>query len=223
MTQISSSRRLIVFVRAPELGRLKTRLAADAGDRRALSIYRALAEHTLDVARRVADCRLVVHYAPAGAASVMTRWLGSDIELRAQQEGDLGERLAGAIDDALIHGARSVVVVGTDCPGVTVELVERAFTELERHDVVLGPAIDGGYYMIGVRKAHSTLFLGIPWSTGETLSATLSAARAADLDVSLLDERRDIDTLADWRAWCAEAPEWVGYASARSSGPLPSE
>jgi uncharacterized protein len=231
MTKPSSGRTVLVFARAPEPGRVKTRLAAAVGGERATAIYRDLAEHTVNVARQVTDCRVVVCCDPPGSVDAIAAWLGSGVEYRAQLGGDLGMRMAGAMGDALAGGAQSVALIGTDCPGLDAALIDAAFAAIDPRagasmaDVALGPARDGGYYLIAARQVHPALFGGIPWSTSETLGATLSAAAAAGLRVSLLDTRRDIDTIEDWLAWCAERSERGesdGYIAASDSGAPPS-
>lgn len=97
-----------------------------------------------------------------------------------------------------------MIVVGTDCPSLTAETVEQAFDALERAEVVIGPALDGGYYLIGMSSLQSSLFIDVPWSSADTRAITLERARAAGLRVSLLPVLRDIDTANDWRAWRAD-------------------
>jgi uncharacterized protein len=218
----ASDQTIIVFVRAPESGRVKTRLAAELGSDDALGIYRRLAEHTLSVARQVRDAHVVVCYTPEDARAAVAAWLGDDVALRAQRDADLGVRMAGAIEEALTGGAGAVAIVGTDCPGLDPQLIERAFAELANADVVLGPAMDGGYYLLAVKRNHPALFDGIPWSSPDTLAETLSAAADAGLRIALLEKRRDIDTAADWAAWCGEAPEWGSYSATSRSGEVPS-
>lgn len=196
---------------------MKTRLAAELGTDEALGIYRRLAEHTLRAVRQVGHARVVVCYTPADARAAVAAWLGDDVELRAQRDADLGVRMAGAIEDALAGGTGPVAIVGTDCPGLDPQLIDRAFAELANADVVLGPAMDGGYYLLAVKRNHPALFAGIPWSSPETFAATTSAAAVAGLRVGLLDQRRDIDTAEDWAAWCAEAPEWGSYSLPNTS------
>ena len=196
-------RALIVFARAPELGRVKTRLAAEVGDGAALRAYRTLAEQVIAAASASATYSMTVAYTPPDAEPAMRQWLGPGVMLRPQSGADLGARMAAAIADAISGGAERVVVIGTDCPDVTADVVAEAFTRLGVADVVLGPASDGGYYLIGMSRPHRELFEGVPWSSAETLRATLARARAGGLSVTLLDERRDIDTVEDWRAWIA--------------------
>lgn len=199
---------LIVFARAPEAGRVKTRLAASVGPERALAVYRELAERVAEsVAPRAPGepYDATVCFTPDGAGAEMRRWLGERFAYEAQLEGDLGERMAGAITRRFAVGARRVVVVGTDCPGVTAEVVAAAFAWLAHVDVVFGPALDGGYYLVGVRRRAPLPFDGVPWSSERTLDVSLARARAAGLTVALLEPLRDVDTLDDLEAWRREA------------------
>lgn len=145
--------------------------------------------------------RLGVAYTPAEAGDEMRAWLGEDLAYEAQRGGDLGARMANAVARRFDEGSTAVLVIGADAPELTRELLDDAFVALARADVVIGPASDGGYYLIGMGKLTPVLFRGIPWSTPETLARTLSAARAAGLRVHVLDILSDIDTADDWRAW----------------------
>ena len=118
-----------------------------------------------------------------------------------QIEGDFGARKAAASRARLSAGAERVVVIGTDCPEIDEHVIGQAFAALDRADVVFGPAADGGYYLVGMRRLHHELFVGVPWSSERTLDRTLEAARAGALRVHLLSELADIDTAADWRRW----------------------
>jgi rSAM/selenodomain-associated transferase 1 len=201
-----NSRALIVFARAPEPGYVKTRLAAELGAEEALSVYRRLAERVVAAVHAAGSYSVTVAYTPPGAEPLMRRWLGTSVALRPQSDGDLGERMATAVADAFSAGAERVVVIGTDCPEVSADVVEEAFTRLDAADVVLGPASDGGYYLIGMSRLHRALFDDVPWSSADTLRATLERARAHGLSIALLEQRRDIDTAADWRTWLASLP-----------------
>jgi rSAM/selenodomain-associated transferase 1 len=198
---------LIVFARAPEVGRVKTRLAAEVGDSTALAIYRRLAEQVLSAVQSDGRYSITVAYAPGSARRAMREWLGTSVALRPQSGGDLGARMTGVIVDAISAGAERVVVIGTDCPDVNADVVEGAFDRLAGADLVLGPATDGGYYLIGMSRLHPALFEEVPWSSPDTLRITLELARAAGLSIALLEERRDIDTAADWRAWLASGAQ----------------
>lgn len=196
-------RSLVIFARVPEAGKVKTRIAAELGDEDALSAYRRLAELVIGAVQQAGTYSVTVSYTPDGGGRTMGEWLGPSVGLRPQGGGDLGTRMAAAIAHAMQLGAQGVVVIGTDCPDVTGSVIEHAFDRLTTADVVLGPASDGGYYLIGMTRLHLPLFERVPWSSERTLRVTLERARAIGLSVALLEERRDIDTADDWRAWLA--------------------
>ena len=183
---------------------MKTRLAIELGDGAALAAYRSLAERVIADVQTSEAFSPVVCFTPRESEQAMRIWLGPSARLRAQCDGGLGERMAGAIAEAVEHGADRVVVIGTDCPDVNASVVEHAFEQLDDADVVLGPATDGGYYLIGMSALHASLFAHIPWSTADTLRVTLDRARESRLSIALLEERNDIDTADDWRHWLAQ-------------------
>ncbi len=197
---------LVIVARAPELGRVKTRLAAALGAERALAIYRELG---VIVARAVtgAAATTIVAYTPAESGPLMREWLGDGLAYEAQCDGDLGARMAATIAARLAEGAERVVVIGADCPTVDADLVRAAFDALDRSDVVLGPAHDGGYYLIGMTRLHDSLFADMPWSGPVTCATTLERARLAGLAVHLLPAMRDIDTADDWDAYARDDAE----------------
>ena len=198
-----ASRTLIVFTRLPEPGRTKTRLIPALGAEGAAELQRAMSVHTLIRARRAArNLRLTleVHHA-GGEPEAFHDWLGPDLSYRPQAAGDLGQRMAEACSTALADGASSVVVVGTDCPELDEAVLDQAFAELERSDVVLGPARDGGYYLIGLRRAHPELFEGISWGTETVLAETLAAAARMGLEVGRLATLSDVDLPEDLSIW----------------------
>lgn len=198
---------LVVFARAPQHGRVKTRLAATLGDDAALAIYRDLGARVMHaVTPLAAQCTLMVAGTPDDAEHALRRWLADDLRFDPQGEGDLGARMASAIHRRLASGAARVVVIGTDCPDISAAVVHDAFERLLRHDAVLGPASDGGYYLVGVRRENAVatlhaLFTDIPWSSPRTLAVTLERAAEQGVSVARLRELRDIDTAEDWRAW----------------------
>jgi rSAM/selenodomain-associated transferase 1 len=153
------------------------------------------------VVRAVASSRFrtVVCFDPPEAAAALRSWLGDDLELRPQCPGDLGARLAEALEWAF-ETARKVVVIGTDAPDIDEALVERAFDALEAADVVLGPATDGGYYLLGLVRMEPELFREIPWSSDRVLDETLGVAHRTGMRVHLLETLSDVDTAADLQA-----------------------
>lgn len=205
---------LVVFARAPERGRVKTRLAASIGDEAALDCYRALGAAVVAAVRPPAPpdgrpaWRTVVAHTPADAAPALADWLAPVHDALAylpQHDGDLGARMRAAVEHAVAEGADRVVVIGTDCPDVDAATVAEALAALADADVVLGPALDGGYYLVGVRapadRASAALFAGVPWSAPDTLEVSLARAAAAGLTVAQLAPLRDVDTGEDLAWW----------------------
>jgi rSAM/selenodomain-associated transferase 1 len=168
-----------VFVKAPAPGSVKTRLAAEVGVHRATKLYRDLGRRVVSVCAGT-DHDTVVWFAPAEARPAVRDWLqGLRVAaFRAQVPGSLGARLAAAFLRHFYEGARRVILIGSDCPGVDAGLVSRALAALAEHDLVLGPTHDGGYYLIGLRAPVPQLFRGIAWSTDAVLGQTLARARS---------------------------------------------
>ncbi len=131
----------------------------------------------------------------------MRQWLGGDILFREQDGDDLGERMLTAFLDAFRNGAERVLLMGTDCPGITAQILEKAFQELERSDLVLGPAADGGYYLIGLKEAYPELFVNVQWGTEKVLERTLEIARVKGLSAGLVDRLQDVDRPEDLHVW----------------------
>ncbi|GAB3587040.1 TIGR04282 family arsenosugar biosynthesis glycosyltransferase [Hymenobacter daeguensis] len=205
---------LLVFARVPALGRVKTRLAAGVGEARALATYHELLA--------------ITHQAIVAAAVPATVWLADaatahptaeearhwpDLAARCQPAGDLGTRMAAAFAAAFAAGAERVAIIGTDCPGLEAAHLREAFVQLEAHDVVLGPATDGGYYLLGLRQLRPELFQHKAWSTGSVLADTLADARRLGLRVALLPELRDVDTAEDLAAWRGGPPDLANAAA----------
>ena len=179
---------LIVMAKPPVLGKAKSRLAAHVGPKMALEVYQRLLSLTLDQARGYAgDARVFEAFHTAGYG-------GFEGFRPVLQEGEgLGERMAHAFTET----GCPALMIGTDCPGVTAALLQQAADALESADVVLGPANDGGYYLIGLRSWQPEMLKGIPWSTAGVMQATLNQSSQLGLKVTQLHELVDIDTFAD--------------------------
>ena len=211
---------LVVFVKAPIAGKVKTRLAVTIGNDAALEAYRVIAEHVVQSARHANSMQslpalgvasekydvLLFVDTEAGQLDV-AKWLGG--ELRIQRGDDLGRRLVHAFEDCFKDYER-VVVIGSDAPFVS-PLTNDAFVALQKHDCVLGPAFDGGYYLVGLNRntrKWRELFDDIPWSTSSVFIETVRNARAAGgIDVYLLRAMRDLDTVFDMRAITLAYPD----------------
>lgn len=198
---------LIVFVRAPRLGEVKSRLALETSEQQALTIYLHLIEALFDQLQNFENVEL--RFTPDDAASDFKPMLRNQWTLHAQGSGDLGDRLARAAQDAFEAGRGPVVIIGSDCPEVTQEDIEKSWDLLQHHDVVLGPAADGGYWLIGLRRPDGRLFDDIPWGTGAVFYMTGQRIREAGMTTQFLRTLSDIDTLADWE----------GYLARKTAGP----
>ena len=191
---VDPSGRVAVFVRAPELGKVKTRLARALGDAAALQAYVELVEGTLQSLRGGAfNCEL---WFAGRSNEVLRRWRAEyGVPAFRQRGADLGERMLCA----LAAGAKAVV--GSDIPALNAAYVEAALDRLPSADVVLGPVEDGGYCLIAMNETQPELFRSIEWSTGRVLEQTLSRATEAGLSVALLDVLWDVDEYADYLRW----------------------
>lgn len=194
----AARRAVIVFARLPQLGKVKTRLAAALGDAAALAIYRELLDDTLN---RVDACpgierRLCVTGDDAGGlAEALVAPRG--YRLMRQCEGDLGARMAQALREALDGGARALLL-GCDCPGIDAGVLDEAFDALDAHDMVFVPTEDGGYAMVGARADHPAAFAGVDWGTARVMSQTRVRLREHAIGWRELATQWDVDEPRDW-------------------------
>ena len=193
--------KLIVFVKAARAGAVKTRLAKSIGAAAAVAAYRQLVETLLNQLRGLSGVE--VCFSPDDAAGEVQRWLDESWHSQPQGDGDLGQRLQAAFQRAFDAGAKRVAIIGSDCPAIRVEDIREAWSGLQTHDVVLGPATDGGYWLVGLRQIQPGLFRGVHWSTDTVFTETFQRAQLAGLRVQLLRELADVDTEAEWRAFLA--------------------
>jgi rSAM/selenodomain-associated transferase 1 len=183
---------LLVFLKAPRIGFVKTRLAREVGDERAHAAYVALVERQLGVLP--GNVRVEIVFTPADAEGELRDWLGDDFEYFAQIEGDLGERLEAAVGAAFARGAERVICIGGDCPALGMDAIAAADALLlGGTDLVFGPSEDGGYYLIGLERPTPEIFDGIPWSGPDTLSASIKKAASLGRSVGVLETLYDVD------------------------------
>lgn len=190
---------LIIFTRYPEPGKTKTRLIPALGAEGAANIGRKMTEHTLNQVKELQSLRLIAIavYFAGGNTELMQQWLGANLRYQCQGEGDLGSRMALAFANAFEEGSKSVVIIGTDCPSLKPNLMEDAFKTLSQHDLVLGAAQDGGYYLIGLRRFIPELFTGINWGTSSVLQQTVTIGKQLDLAIAYLPTLADVDRPED--------------------------
>ena len=191
---------VLVFQKNEVLGKVKTRLAAGMGELRALEIYRQLVQMTYSALAEV----------PASIWTYFSDFIPETVNFPiaksfAQEGQDLGERMAGAFARSFELGMDKVVLIGTDCPTLQSQHLNEAFEALTDSDLVLGPATDGGYYLIGMKRRADYLFEGISWSTSQVLTETLNVASQHGLTTTLLQELNDVDTSEDWERYTSNS------------------
>jgi uncharacterized protein len=182
---------LIIMARPPVLGKVKTRLAAGVGEANALIIYEKLLEHTLSIAVLEGADTFVFWSEPTDFQ------LPGSFQSDSQKGNDLGERMGHAFETIFRQGYHEVVMIGTDCPDLSAAILQYSFCEFEKCDVVIGPASDGGYYLIGMNAFHRNLLENMPWSTNQLLECSIIAARKSGLGVITLQTMNDVDEAVD--------------------------
>lgn len=185
---------LILFTKYPIPGKAKTRLIPALGCEMAADLHRQMTEKTVATARKLAQEEGVyirVFY-EGGSLDVMREWLG-EMDFERQKNGDLGEKMHDAFVKGFSCRAQKIVIIGTDCPTLTVDILKEAFLKLKEYDLVIGPASDGGYYLIGLKKRNKYLFKGISWGSGRVLHQTKKKADEYGLNVATLETLCDID------------------------------
>lgn len=192
---------LLIFIRNPALGQVKTRLARTTGDAEALRIYRLLLDKTRVAALEVVAERWLWY---SNFIDRQDQWPARAFHKMTQQPGDLGERMERAFQAAFQAGARQVIIIGSDCPDLTGIILEKAFAALDMADFVIGPVPDGGYYLLGMRMLAPDLFREIAWSTDTVRATTLDRIAAAGKSCVLLPMLTDVDTEEDWLGWQAK-------------------
>lgn len=194
---------LIIFSRYPEIGKTKTRLIPALGALGAAELQREMTEHTLKTAialQSSSDITIQIHFA-GGEIQLMRAWLGADFDYIPQTSGDLGAKMHSAFDHAFASGNQRVVIIGIDCPDLDQEILAKAFSSLEDHDLVLGVAADGGYYLIGLHRPIEQLFQNITWGTAQVLAQTKNIAQQLKLGVCYLPTLADVDRPQDLEIW----------------------
>lgn len=183
---------LLIFTRNPELGKVKTRLAKTIGDADALQVYKDLLQHTMEQTKTI-DCDKFVFYDSAIVEGDI--WNEEVYQKRIQSNGDLGDKMLAAFEHLFSLDYNNCIIVGSDLFDLKSELIKTAFIELHKNDVVIGPAEDGGYYLLGLKKMHKVLFQNKDWGTSTVFADTMK-----DLETQkthLMPILNDIDTFED--------------------------
>jgi len=200
--------RLIIFTRYPEAGTTKTRMMPELGAAGAAELQRQMTEHIrskVDQLRNLQPLAVEIRY-EGGSEKRMLEWLGPGFSYCRQGGGDIGRRMGRALQGAFGQGYDTAVIIGSDIPDISTDIMQKAFEALNHKDLVLGPAADGGYYLIGGQRRgfghwHPQLFSGISWGTDRVLPQTLAIARKLGLRYKLLDTLRDVDRPEDLSVW----------------------
>ena len=194
---------LIIFTRYPQPGKTKTRLIPALGVEGAANLQRQMTEYTLSNVKELCKSTAIsfeVRFAD-GNLQLMQSWLGTELNYQLQGEGDLGKRMQNSFLNAFNRGAQRVVIIGIDCPGVDTEVLAEAFEKIPDCDLLLGPAVDGGYYLIGLKRVIGELFINIDWGTAKVLQQTVDIAEQLNLSVGYLRTLADVDRPEDLPIW----------------------
>ena len=184
---------LIIFVKNLHFGQVKTRIAAKLGHDEALEAYKILLLHTRQISLGINADKFIFYHEKIENDD----WPGI-IERQEQQGDDLGKRMQNAFEYLFNKNYEKIVIIGSDCLELTASIIEQGFSELCNADVVIGPALDGGYYLLGLKEKNPFLFENIEWSTSRVLEQTIKACNENNLHYTMLELLNDIDEAGDW-------------------------
>lgn len=187
---------LIIFQKNAVLGKVKTRISIDVGDEVAMDIYQQLVRHTHDVCESVPVQKFLFYsdFIPNDSST-----FSKDYKFEVQSGNDLGSRMENAFQRVFAKGFEKIIILGTDCGELENRIVMKAFELLDTHEVVIGPARDGGYYLLGMKKMFADLFQEIPWSSEKVLFLTMEKLEKQAISYELLEILSDVDRIEDWQ------------------------
>ena len=185
---------LIVFSRNPILGKVKTRIAKSCGDKKALEIYQQLIQINEQVTSSLNEIESFIFY-----DEYIDNQTYKKIKPKEIQEGiSLGEKMLNAFNCIKKKGYKNIIIIGNDCPYITVSLLKNAFENLKNHDYVIGPTYDGGYYLLGMKEINKCLFMKKKWSTKSVFEDTIKDIKKEDKNIFILKKLEDIDYYENW-------------------------
>ena len=199
MKKITAS--IILFVKYPVEGKVKTRLAKSIGNTKAAKIYTKLAEHAVIEMKRLKNSYNYIFYSDESEKERIKKWIRGNFFYASQKGDDLGKRMSNAFKLVFGHGAEKVLIIGTDIPGLSTEIINDAIKKLDDYDVVIGPSPDGGYYLLGMKKFTPELFENITYSTNTVFDNTIQRIKNKNLSYHTLETIEDIDTEDELRSW----------------------
>lgn len=197
--KMSLKNALIVFVKNPESGKVKTRLALGSSNKQALEIYLQLLNHTLNESKQLSNCEKYVFYSDKIESN--DEWAKNGFIQVLQKGNDLGERMKNAFQHLFSKGHQNCIIIGSDCPQINTEILDIAFNKMKDHDAVIGPANDGGYYLLGIKNLFEQVFENKAWSSTSVFLETMKDFKDLSLNTYILPELIDIDTIEDYIAF----------------------
>ncbi|MGE5795818.1 MAG: TIGR04282 family arsenosugar biosynthesis glycosyltransferase [Ignavibacteria bacterium] len=203
-----SKHKVIIFLKYPEVGKVKTRMAESLGGNFAAEFYKICAEYILNECLKLKESGidLYIFYEGQANENKIKNWVPGSFKLICQKGENLGKRMYNAFSNFFKDKEEKIILIGTDIPDLSSSLIEKAFKYLENHDTVIGQSSDGGYYLIGLSRLNKDTFTGIPWSTDKVLMITLKKLEKRNSSYKLLPELIDIDTEADIVSWLKRNP-----------------
>lgn len=192
---------LIIFLRNPKSGQVKTRLAKTTSSEFATKFYKLCAEHIVQTTKGISGINRLAFYSDQREKKEVKSWLGGKFSFISQVGDDLGSRMKNAFNRVFSLGSEKVIIIGTDIPELSEGFLKNAFRVLDKNDVVIGPSKDGGYYLLGIKKIYAELFDGINYSTSSVLSETIKRIKDLGLSCHLLPILSDVDTEEDLIDW----------------------
>ncbi len=192
---------IIIFLRYPKKGKVKTRLAKTTSSEFATNFYKSCAENLVNITKRISSINRFAFFSNENEREEIKSWLGNKLFYAHQEGDDLGIRMRNAFEKVFNTGSQKVIIIGTDIPDLSKEIICGAFNDLDNNDVVIGPSKDGGYYLLGIKKMYTRLFEDIEYSTSSVFSETLARVTDLNLTYKLLPVLSDIDTEEDLVNW----------------------
>ena len=196
-----------MFCKYPGEGNVKTRIAKTIGNEFAVNLYKILAEHIFQELLKTENVFPYLFYDNNLNRDKIKKWAGAEFSFELQEGNDLGEKMYHAFKKVIDRGSAKTIIVGTDIPDISSEVIQKAIGALNNSDVVIGPANDGGYYLLGMKKLYRSFFTGIEWSKHTVLKKTLEKINSLNLSYSMLPELIDIDSEEDLKNWFANYSE----------------
>jgi rSAM/selenodomain-associated transferase 1 len=193
---------VVIFIRAPLQGKVKTRLARTLGNEKAAEFYRLCTDAAINELSRLSPAVVKYIFVAEPVSGYETGYLTHQgFKIDVQEGDDLGQRLCNAFHRVFEKGAQKAIILASDVPDLTASIIEEAFSGLDKSDVVIGPCYDGGYYMIGMKGLHKELFRNISWGTEQVFQQTITAIEESGLKVKQFPVLIDMDTEADLYRW----------------------